>query len=171
MPYNTRLRGKNQPFSAGETNKKEVLTSPTKDVKLSKSEASPTSPSKKSRKRGADEINSELKNMKKKLNSQIENLNGSKPSEITPKPNFNKYKKHGSRKVGRKRISKKYNEQKRKNLLKNVDTSNIKQVRSVINSEILSKGLCNTINSLGPDNIKGVLKSSKNEKTKDESQK
>jgi len=131
MPYNTRLRGKN-PYNATEVDKKEALASPTKKAKL----ASPTSPSKKSRKREGDEIDSELKNMKKKLNSQINKLNGVKPSEITPKPNFNKYKKRGVRKVGGKKISKKYNEQKCKNILKNVDANNLKHVRCVVNSEV-----------------------------------
>ncbi|KAL6605263.1 hypothetical protein U3516DRAFT_757870 [Neocallimastix sp. 'constans'] len=171
MPYNTRLRGKNQPFSAGETDKKEVLASPTKKAKLSNSEASPTSPSKRNRKREAEEIDGELKNARKKVHNEINNLNGAKPSEITPKPNYNKYKKRGGKKAGKSRVSKKCNEQKRKDILKNVDTSNIKQLRSVVNSEILSKGLCNTINSLGPEKIMGVLKSSKNEKTESESKK
>jgi len=161
MPYNTRLRGKN-PYNAGEVDKKEALVSPTKKAKL----ASPTSPSKKNRKRaGDDEIDTELKSMKKKLNNQINKLNGVKPSEITPKPNFNKYKKSGVKKVGGRKISKKYNEQKRKNILKNVDSSNLKHVRCVVNSEILSKGLCNTINSLGPENIKNVLKNGKSDET------
>lgn len=159
MPYNTRLRGKN-PYNASEVDKKEALASPTKKAKL----ASPTSPVKKSRKREGEEIDSELKNMKKKLNSQINKLNGVKPSEITPKPDFKKFKKSGVKKVGGKRISKKYNEQKRKNILKNVDSSNLKHVRCVVNSEILSKGLCNTINSLGPDKIKDVLKKGSGEK-------
>ncbi|ORX80428.1 hypothetical protein BCR32DRAFT_280559 [Anaeromyces robustus] len=163
MPYNTRLRGKN-PYNAGEVDKKDALASPTKKAKLSKNDA-PTSPTKKSRKREHEEIDSELKNMKKKLNSQINELNGTKPSEITPKPNFNKYKKRGSKKVGGKKISKKYNEQKRKNILKNVDASNLKHVRCVVNSEILSKGLCNTINSLGPEKIMDVLKNGKSEET------
>ena len=123
MPYNTRLRGKN-PYNAGEV-------SPTKKAKL----ASPTSPTKKNRKREGEEIDSELKNMKKKLNSQINKLNGVKPSEITPKPDFKKFKK-SVKKVGGKRISKKYNEQKRKNILKNVDSSNLKHVRCVVNSEV-----------------------------------
>jgi len=162
MPYNTRLRGKNQPFSSEETDKKELLNSPVRKENLSKEEASPTSPSKKNRKRGAEEIDSELKNAKRKLNSQINNLNGTKPSEITPKPNFNKYKKRGCcKKSCGKRGSMKCNEQKRDNILKNVDTSNLKQLRSVINSEILNKGLCNTINDLGPDKIKNVLKGCK----------
>jgi len=159
MPYNTRLRGKN-PYSTGEVDRKEALASPTKKAKL----ANPTSPTKKSRKREGGEIDNELKNMKKKLNSQINKLNGVKPSQITPKPNFNKYKKSGVKKVGGKKISKKYNEQKRKNILKNVDSSNLKHVRCVVNSEILSKGLCNTIKSLGPEKIKTVLKKGKTHK-------
>ena len=153
MPYNTRLRGKN-PYNATEVDKKEALASPTKKAKL----ATPTSPTKKSRKRQGDEIDSELKNMKKKLNSQINKLNGIKPSEITPKPNFNKYKKQGVRKVAGRKIYKKYNEQKRKNILKNIDSNNLKHVRCVVNSEIRSKGVCNTIKKLGPEKIKDVLK-------------
>ncbi|ORX47656.1 hypothetical protein BCR36DRAFT_584757 [Piromyces finnis] len=168
MPYNTKIHGKN-PYNAGEVEKKEALVSSTKhSAKFSLASPNkkakldtPASPSKKSRKREGDEIDNELKSMKKKVNNQINELNGMKPSEITPKPNFSKYRKRGAKKVGGKKVSKKYNEQKRKNILKNIDSNNLKHVRCVVNSEILNKGLCKTIKSLGPEKIKNVLKKGK----------